>query len=141
MYHRRGWLNEVPSFAVCTGGRDFDWCREQEDLTQVVYQRCDCMDFCGTLSPKTPLRRYANMVPLLINTVGPKAAGDRLRNLNIWALVFILLSGGIGTLESQWPQEVVRNSIFNVLHMDSRVWIILFFEGDREERLLRKFHL
>ncbi|KFY32624.1 hypothetical protein V493_00022 [Pseudogymnoascus sp. VKM F-4281 (FW-2241)] len=135
-------LNSVPSFALCART---EGCLEPTDgLFRDYFERCDCIDFCGTLSPNAPMRAGTNMVPHLltnaVETVLTKGF-DNFYILNLFALVFITVNGAIGVLESYYSQSEVRNAIFRVFNSDLRLWIKVMFEGVREEELLRRYGL
>ncbi|KAL5346455.1 hypothetical protein ACLOAV_008726 [Pseudogymnoascus australis] len=134
-------FNTVPSFAICL--RNEDCMRPQnEGLFRDYYEKCDCIDFCGTLSPTAPMRSGENMVPWLLTDADKTAFSKEFRKLffvNLFALAFITINGAIGVLESYYSQSEVRNAIFRVCNADLRLWIKVLFEGEREEKLLRRY--
>lgn len=134
------YMNTVPSFAQCL--RNDDCTKAQfEGLTRDYYDRCDCIDFCGTLSPAAPMRSGENMVPYLVTDADAIFSSDSFLNLfyvNLFALAFIAINGAIGVLESYYSQSEVRNAIFRVCNADLRLWIKVLFEGEREDRLLKR---
>jgi hypothetical protein len=144
LYSSTSNLNVLFSFAVCTDTSD-QCLSLQPPLTLQLYSDCKCFDFCGTLSPDAPMRRLANMVPLLYTSVSDDAIlstkFNAIYSIAFYALTFIIVNGGFGILESQFTQEEVRNAIFRVLNADARMWIKVIFEGEREDKLLEQFHL
>ncbi|KFY19875.1 hypothetical protein V491_04150 [Pseudogymnoascus sp. VKM F-3775] len=136
-------LNTVPSFALCL--RNDDCLQPQKGGISVdYYNKCDCIDFCGTQSPAARMRSDENMVPWLLTDANKAASTDsfgRLFIVNLFALVYITINGAIGVLESYYSQSEVRNAIFRVCNADLRLWIKVLFEGEREDELLKKYGL
>ncbi|OBT63728.1 hypothetical protein VE03_06164 [Pseudogymnoascus sp. 23342-1-I1] len=134
-------FNTVPSFALCL--RTDDCLRPfNEGLFRNYYERCGCIDFCGTLSPTAPMRSGGNMVPWLLTDAVKAVSSEVFADLfyvNLFALAFITINGAIGVLESYYSQSEVRNAIFRVCNADLRLWIKVLFEGEREEKLLRRY--
>ncbi|KFZ23728.1 hypothetical protein V502_01793 [Pseudogymnoascus sp. VKM F-4520 (FW-2644)] len=134
-------LNTVPSFALCLRTEEC-FAPQDEGLFRDYYNRCDCIDFCGTLSPTALMRKGANMVPYLFTPADKTASDPNFNNLfyvNFFALAFITINGAIGVLESYYSQSEVRNAIFRVCNADRKLWIRVLFEGEREEKLLKRF--
>ncbi|OBT71254.1 hypothetical protein VF21_09484 [Pseudogymnoascus sp. 05NY08] len=135
-------VNTLPSFALCEGTPDCIVPQTDNFLALEYYNRCNCIDFCGTLSPIAPMRRGENMVPYLITGADKAASSNGFGNLffaNLFALAFITINGAIGVLESYYSQSEVRNAIFRVCNADLRLWIKVLFEGKREEELLKQY--
>ncbi|KFY14814.1 hypothetical protein V492_02399 [Pseudogymnoascus sp. VKM F-4246] len=133
-------LNTVPSFALCLRS---DECNapQNDGMDLKYYNKCECIDFCGTLSPFAPMRSGENMVPYLITKADKAVGTDNFRKIfsvNLFALLFITVNGAIGVLESYYSQSEVRNAIFRVLNADLRLWIKVLFEGEREDDMLRR---
>ncbi|KFX92083.1 hypothetical protein O988_07435 [Pseudogymnoascus sp. VKM F-3808] len=135
-------INELPSFASCIGTPE---CTNPDTgiLYRDFYQKCECFDFCGVLSPTAAMRAGENMVPFIISNKAEKAANNddflKLFVVNLFALAFITINGAIGVLESFYSQSEVRNGIFRLCNADLRMWIKVLFEGERQEHLLNKF--
>lgn len=134
------YMNKVPSFALCLRNEN---CTQPQDagLFRDYYNKCDCIDFCGTLSPAAPMRSGENMVPYLLTGADKTADTKAFVNLfyvNLFALAFITINGAIGVLESYYSQSEVRNALFRVFNADLRLWIKVLFEGEREEEMLRR---
>ncbi len=138
------WINELPSFALCpfSAAADHPDCNENIMLTTSSYDYCQCVDFCGLLGPATPMRKNANMVPFLsrpisnvVNNSGPLR---RLSTFDEFVLAFIVVQGLLGLIESQFTQAEVRNLVFRALYAEPRDFIILLFDGQRQDRWLKK---
>lgn len=134
-------FNRVPSFAMCAWN---DECLKipDEGLSRDYYERCDCIDFCGTLSPTARMRSGGNMVPWLVTGADDAAFSkefSKLYYVNLFALAFITINGAIGVLESYYSQSEVRNAIFRICNADLRLWIKVLFEGEREKQILRRY--
>ncbi|KFY79006.1 hypothetical protein V499_01956 [Pseudogymnoascus sp. VKM F-103] len=133
--------NTLPSFALCLGTDD---CRNPEstNLFRDYYNKCQCIDFCGTLSPAARMRNGENMVPYLYTGADEVVQSDGFGSLfilNLFALAFITVNGAIGVLESYYSQSEVRNAIFRLCNADLRLWIKVLFAGEREEKLLKRY--
>ncbi|KAK2780877.1 hypothetical protein FQN52_002028 [Onygenales sp. PD_12] len=133
-------LNSPPSFVLCQNDSD-PTCNPDQELTFEFYQRCQCIDFCSTLNPTAPLRSASNMVAWLAKGVTLKTLdGDGFWNLfgvNILVLIFVVVMGAIGLVESQSSQAGVRNTIFKILNSDRNWWIKVLYEGEKEDLLLK----
>ncbi|KFY46373.1 hypothetical protein V495_02527 [Pseudogymnoascus sp. VKM F-4514 (FW-929)] len=133
-------INELPSFASCIKTPE---CMNLQEglLYRDFYKKCECFDFCGTLSPTAAMRSGENMVPFLITGANKAADNDKFWKLfivNLFALAFITINGAIGVLESYYSQSEVRNAIFRVCNADLRLWIKVLFEGERQDSFLRQ---
>jgi hypothetical protein len=139
------WINFPVSFVVCpySAAAAHPDCNPNMTLTTENFIYCQCVDFCGLLSPSTPMRKYANMVPLLERSISELANESRpLQNLykfDEFVLATIVWQGILGLIESQFSQAEVRNLVFRVLYAEPRDCIILLFEGKRQEKLLKMF--
>jgi hypothetical protein len=139
------WINYPVSFALCptSAAATHPDCNQNNTfLTSEGYNYCQCVDFCGLLSPSTPMRQNANMVPSLSRSISELAnTSQPLRNLykfNEFVLAVIVVQGILGLIESQFTQAEVRNLVFRVLYAEPRDFIILLFEGERQEKMLQK---
>lgn len=143
-YIKDWWMDFPISFVLCptSAAVTHPDCNPTINFTVESYNYCQCVDFCGLLGPSTPLRKHANMVPALGRKISELANTSRpLQNLdsfNKFVLVFIVVQGILGLLESQFTQAQVRNLVFRVLYAEPRDFIILLFEGERQEKLLKK---
>src|SRR5256714_10169452 len=143
-YVKLWWINAPVSFALCpsSAAAMHPDCNENIILTTESYNYCQCVNFCGSLSPSTPMRRGANMVPWLGRPFSHIADNSRtLRQLykfDEFVLAFVVLQGALGLMESQFTQAEVRNLVFRILYAEPRDFIILLFEGERQENLLKK---
>jgi len=63
------WLNTPLSFVLCPYNDDpaYQDCGPNMTLTTDLYNRCQCIDFCGAISPSAPMRKNANMVPYIVS--------------------------------------------------------------------------
>lgn len=132
-------LNELESFAICAK----DCIPEDDFFSLQVYQKCNCMDFCGTLGPSAPMRNGANMVAILgkktFDNIILKNGFQDLFAINFMALSFIVIYGAMGIIISRFSPDEVRNGIFRFFNSDLRLWLKVIFEGDREHRALSYF--
>ena len=141
------WIQNSPaSFALCpySAARTHTTCGPNMDLTTRSYDQCQCIDFCGLLGPSTPLRKGANMVPWLgrpISEVAHSKPLEKLLTFNEFVLCFILIQCVFGFIEAQFTQAEVRNLVFRALYAGPKDFIMLLFEGEREEQLLKTFGL
>lgn len=141
---RDWWINFPVSFVVCpySAAATHPDCNPSMNLTSESFIYCQCADFCGLLGPSTPMRSYANMVPWLERSISELANSSRpLQNLykfDEFVLATIVAQGILGLIESQFSQAEVRNLVFRVLYAEPRDFIILLFEGERQEKLLKK---
>jgi hypothetical protein len=142
---KQWWINFPVSFALCptSAAATHPDCNQNNTfLTSEAYSYCQCVDFCGLLGPSTPMRQYANMVPSLSRSISELAnTSQPLQNLekfNEFVLAVIVVQGILGLIESQFTQAEVRNLVFRVLYAEPRDFIILLFEGQRQEKLLKK---
>lgn len=146
----------IPSFAYCTSKTPY--CQDRIEIsTYQDYHDCGCVDFCGLLSPQAPLRRYANMVPVLhykavaqlVCYNGDCSKGeDSTRELYIrlvdlvlvmWALVIIQ---GLATIfHSHVTLDTVRAYVFRIFYTPIRTIILLVFRGNRQHAIMSKLHL
>ncbi|KAK2803546.1 hypothetical protein FQN50_006981 [Emmonsiellopsis sp. PD_5] len=133
-------VNSPPSLVLCQNNSD-PTCNPKQELTFEFYQRCQCIDFCSTLNPAAPLRSASNMVAWLQKGVAVKSFEQEefwnLFGINILVLIFIVVMGAIGLVESQSSQAGVRNIIFKILNSDRSWWIKLLYEGEKEDLLLK----
>ena len=139
------WFNNVPvSFALCprSVSRQHPSCTESMTLNEDSYYTCQCMDFCSTFSPSTPLRKGANMVAWLSRKVTDKTSDSpgfyKVLGFNKLVLVFVVLQGILGILESQFTQQEVRNLIFRCLYLAPKDFVVLLLKGERKRRWLAK---
>jgi hypothetical protein len=138
------WINFPVSFVVCpySAAATHPDCGPSMNITTESFVYCQCADFCGLLGPATPMRKHANMVPSLERTISELANYSRpLQNLyrfDEFVLAVIVAQGILGLIESQFSQAEVRNLVFRVLYAEPRDFIILLFEGERQEKLLKK---
>jgi hypothetical protein len=138
------WINFPVSFVVCpySAAATHPDCGPSMNITTESFVYCQCADFCGLLGPATPMRKHANMVPSLERTISELANYSRpLQNLyrfDEFVLAVIVAQGILGLIESQFSQAEVRNLVFRVLYAEPRDFIILLFEGKRQEKLLKK---
>jgi hypothetical protein len=141
-FYQKLTLNIPRSLVLCPITDDAACTAELATTTFEFYNRCGCMDFCGTLNPKAPLRRSTNMVAWLATESSIAALGSpsflRLIMFNFFVLAFIIVLGMFGLLESQSSQAGVRNSIFKVFNSDRDWWIRVLYEGEKEDELLRR---
>jgi hypothetical protein len=143
-YIREWWINFPASFVVCpySAAETHPDCNPNMNITSESFIYCQCADFCGLLGPSTPMRKYANMVPMLERSISQLANSSRpLQNLykfDEFVLAIIVGQGILGLIESQFTQAEVRNLVFRVLYAEPRDFIILLFEGERQEKLLKK---
>jgi hypothetical protein len=141
---REWWINFPVSFVVCpySAAATHPDCNPNMNITTESYIYCQCADFCGLLGPSTPMRKYANMVPSLERSISELANYSRpLQNLYMFdefVLAVVVGQGILGLIESQFSQAEVRNMVFRVLYAEPRDFIILLFEGKRQEKLLKK---
>jgi hypothetical protein len=136
-------LDTLNSFAICANDYIPPTDLESYSFPFAVYQNCNCMDFCGTLSPTTPLRKGANMVPWF-DAVKTQNVVDRpffqdIFDINIVALCFIAIYGVMGLLISRYSPDEVRNGIFRFCNSDLRLWLKVIFEGEQEDQALSYF--
>lgn len=122
-WYRNDWIfNTIPSFASCPKGisPDCDFIINNQILDFESYNRCQCSDFCGLLSPSAPLRSSTNMVALLGRKIAnkdlEKDAFWSLLKINLFALAFIILHGAVGILTCRSSQAGVRNALFRLLN-------------------------
>ena len=138
------WIDFPLSFAVCpiSAAATHPDCNQNIVLTTKSYNYCQCVDFCGLFGPSTPMRKNANMVASLGRPISELANSSRplanLEKFNQSVLAVIVVQGILGLIESQFTQAEVRNLVFRVLYAEPRDFIILLFEGEREEKLLKK---
>ena len=143
-YIESWWINAPISFALCptSVAATHSDCNQNITLTTESYNYCQCVDFCGLLSPSTPMRNHANMVPWLGLSISDLANSSRplqrLYKFDGSVLAVIVVQGILGLIESQFTQAEVRNLVFRVLYAEPRDFIILLFEGERQEYLLKK---
>ena len=141
------WIQNSPaSFALCpySAATTTPTCGPSMDLTTYSYNQCQCIDFCGLIGPSTPLRHGANMVPWLGRPISEVAYSKPLEGLlkfNEFVLGFIVIQGIFGFIEAQFTQAEVRNLVFRTLYAGPKDFILILFEGEREERWLKKFGL
>jgi hypothetical protein len=150
-YITEWWINAPLSFALCptSAAATHPDCNPNNlavtILTAEAYIYCQCVDFCGLLGPSTPLRKYANMVPWVGRSISERANNSQpLKNLNKFdefVLAVIVAQGILGLIESQFTQAEVRNLVFRVLYAEPRDFIILLFEGERQDKLLKKLRM
>ncbi|KAF2814957.1 uncharacterized protein BDZ99DRAFT_458915 [Mytilinidion resinicola] len=143
-------LDTLESFAACPRTSDSqcdfgpDWSFEH-DFTYALFKRCNCVDFCATLSPTAPMRSGSNMVAWIGRKISWQIGeGDRVWSLWTFSwivLIFIVLYGIFGIIASRSSPASVRNAFFKFLSSGRRQWIQVLFEGRRQEKLLDKFHL
>ncbi|KAF2501340.1 hypothetical protein BU16DRAFT_196457 [Lophium mytilinum] len=143
-------LDELQSFAACprTSNSECnfgpDWGFEN-DFTYALFKKCNCVDFCTTLSPTSPMRSGSNMVARIGRKISWQiGSSDRVWSLWTFSwivLIFIVLYGIFGIISSFSSPAAVRNAFFKVLSSGRRQWIQVLFEGSRQEKLLDKFHL
>ncbi|KAE8443917.1 hypothetical protein EG329_001227 [Mollisiaceae sp. DMI_Dod_QoI] len=137
------YLDELESFAICASDCIPETNLESLTFPFAVYQRCGCIDFCGTLSPIAPMRKGANMVPwfdaVRSENIVSRPGFQRIWIVNIVALVFIAIYGVMGLIVSRFNPDEVRNGIFRFFNSDLRLWLKVLFEGDREARALNYF--
>jgi hypothetical protein len=143
-YVRDWWINAPVSFVLCpySAAATHPDCNPNMNITSESFDYCQCADFCGLLGPSTPMRKHANMVPWLSRPISEIANSSRpLQNLykfDEFVLAIIVAQGILGLIESQFSQAEVRNLVFRVLYAEPRDFIILLFEGERQEKLLKK---
>ena len=115
-------FNTLPSFASCPKGisPDCDFIINNQDLEFESYNRCQCTDFCGLLSPSAPLRSSTSMVAYLGRKAADKGVDKdafwSLLKINLFALAFIILHGAVGILTCRSSQAGVRNALFRLLN-------------------------
>lgn len=115
-------FNFLPSFASCPNNISSDCVSIilHGNLDFESYSRCQCTDFCGILSPSTPLRSSTNMVAVLGRHFAEKGVNKQgflnLLSANFLALAFIILHGTVGILTCRSSQAGVRNFVFRCLN-------------------------
>jgi hypothetical protein len=104
----RGFYPDIlPSSAYCigTGTGCSSWDLESR-MTEQSYSNCNCVDFCGLLSPKAPLRKGTNMVPFIGLDVVQKAGEKGL----------ILIYKAYNIMTAVWIVALVSRSPFSLIH-------------------------
>jgi hypothetical protein len=156
-YLHDGWSEAVlPSFAYCTettkpgcSSSDLD---ALDYFTLEIYNKCNCVDFCGLLQPTAPMRTNVNMVAKLARQIAAGIICKRdlngycqdntaLTRLSLIVLVvwgFALIQGILAILQGRSTQSRVRNRIFKVLNVDFRTVRSIFYKGVAKDRLLAK---
>ena len=128
-YPKRGPLhnwrhNLIPSFLLC--GSTGPCSNITSQFTSRLYQDCGCVDFCGTISPATPLRSGQQMVPLLSAAVDHRwynpHADSLFLDVNGYLPALLLAYGALGLLYSQFSNTEMRNLIFRILIMDRQTF-------------------
>jgi len=143
------WELNIPySFAYCTGtGNQCSWSNLENYMDTDSYQNCNCIDFCGLLSPTAPLRHGANMVAYIGMSVSERVLNKGLNAIEktyefvyaIW--VFTLIHGVLTLLSIRSSPIEVRNAIFRTLNADGAAMVGFFFKGDRRKRMLQRLHI
>ncbi|EMR65272.1 hypothetical protein UCREL1_7746 [Eutypa lata UCREL1] len=116
---------------------------------------CDCVDFCGLISPEAPLREKQGMVPILYYGPALKhycdgndslclGQSDSAHNLllgviSLW--FFSLFLGLVAFLGVNSSSESVRNMIFRLTNATFRDVITAIFKGSRQQTILKKMRL
>lgn len=147
IYLPQNWqLNILPSFATCTKADEY--CLNNQyssNPSAEYYKRCDCIDFCSTLSPHAPMRKDAPMVAYLGKDFAEAAAANHvflgIVVISFFATAFIVCHGIIGLLESRYSQHQVRNAVFRFCYAERRMWVKVLFEGKRQDEYLKRFHI
>ena len=114
------------------------------------FDRCQCTDLCGLLSPTAPLRDGTGMVPWLSYSAtdkilfGKGGLAARLGYIgtalfSLW--VFAILQGISALLGSNSTQDMIRNRIFRVLYGDFYSVACFFFKGSRRKRILKEYYI
>ena len=151
-WQRGKWyVPQLASISYCTGsGPECSFNNLADNQYWELYNQCQCVDFCGLLSPYAPLRRGTNMIPFLYrksswNIICRQSCNDKKLNRLIGYIValwtFAIVQGLLAVLHSQSTQEQVRNRIFRILSADSHSVISYFFKGERERKIIERFHL
>ncbi len=121
----RNWRhNLIPSFLLCESTGPCS--NSTSQFTSKLYHDCGCVDFCGAISPETPLRSGQQMVPLLSAPIdhpwyNPQAEWH-FADVNGYSPGLILVYGVLGLLYSQFSNTEFRNLIFRVLIMDRQTF-------------------
>jgi hypothetical protein len=144
-YFKPWYINFPEAFALCPTSAAAihpDCNQNNTSFNSESFIYCQCVDFCGLLGPSTSMRRHANMVPALSRPISELANTSQplmnLNQFNAFVLAVIVVQGILGLIESQFTQAQVRNLVFRVLYAEPRDFIILLFEGQRQETLLKK---
>ena len=140
------WNNQAISFALCPRSASRPECVDDMELDDDSYYYCQCMDFCSTFSPSdVPLRKGANLVPWLSRKASERTISNPhflgVVQFNKFVLVFVLIQGFLGVLQSQFTQQEVRNLIFRFLYLAPKDFVVLFLQGERKRRWLTKLKL
>ncbi len=157
-YLESWYISVIPSVASCL--KDCPRPRSRENTLYTLWNvedytsdSCDCVDYCGLLSPKSPLRAKQGMVPLLYykitlnylcedrNCTNERDSGADLVMgvVIIWLLP--LYMGLLAMLSVNSSSESVRNTIFQVANASLRDIIIFMFKGRRQNNVLEKLGL
>lgn len=148
-YNFDSWtLDILPSSAYCTGtGNECSWSNLGFNMNTESYRNCNCVDFCGLLSPTAPLRKGTNMVAYIGLGISERAVNNGFNAIDkayefiyiIW--LFTLVQGALSLLSIQSSPIQVRNAIFRILNADEAVILGFFFRGERRKRMLRWLHI
>lgn len=149
-WQRGEWyVPQLASISYCTGsGPECSSDNLADNQYWELYNQCQCVDFCGLLSPYAPLRRGTNMIPFLYrksswNIICRQSCNDKKLNRLIAYIValwtFAIVQGLLAVLHSQSTQEQVRNRIFRILSADSHSVISYVFKGERERKSSKGF--
>ncbi|KAI0023607.1 hypothetical protein F4780DRAFT_728760 [Xylariomycetidae sp. FL0641] len=117
------------------------------------YSDCDCIDFCGLVSPKAPLRKSQGMVPLLhygtARTILCDDSSCTYLRWSFWEVLAALLLAFVLSVSQSFlalfsahsSSETVRNSIFRGCNASLRDFLSALFEGTRKENILNRLGL
>lgn len=114
------YLYTVPSFALCQQDSSKQcgavFIKSPVLTSLQIYNKCQCIDYCGTINTNIPLRKGQNYQAWL--TPDPILGITQNRGFNIGLIitsVILLLAtvnGLFGLLESRWTQIQIRNWIY-----------------------------
>jgi hypothetical protein len=141
-------LDIFGSVAYCTGtGDKCSWNNLENYLDSELYQSCNCVDFCGLLSPNAALRTQQNMVAYIglgrsqndLNNNGNALVSTYNTIFIIW--IFALAQGFLAILSIQSGPVHARNQIFKIFNADIATIVGYFFKGERRNHILQKLNI
>ena len=127
----RFFLQSIQGVAVCNSTSPLcSAATLNAELTYESFQACNCVDFCGLLSPYAPLRTGQNMVAnvgrnrtasLIFTEQGNiRHVFVDLTTVTQFVLVFALVQGIVALLQGNYSQQQVRDWIYRLLSMKGR---------------------
>ncbi|KAF2660794.1 hypothetical protein K491DRAFT_711384 [Lophiostoma macrostomum CBS 122681] len=148
------YLDVLPSVASCQKGcssKRLDNDLFLTTLEDYMSDDCNCVDYCGAMSPRAPLRQKQGMQPLLMyesarkayckdkECYEPKMGTYKFTQIVQIFWIIALIQGILALPSAASSTEGVRDGLFRTLSAGRAAFISAIFKGRRRDTMLKRF--